>query len=178
MLEDPQSSNGRARVSKDEDGSTPSCFETAASLPPQHEGRRGVRDRVKTQPAAVGNDRWLRSIASGLLFTMNVATRACEPSARGRASRQDLFLRSRISANTFHAGLPASPTDFATSGTSARRNGLAAFSAPMIDGIVGSLAARSFSTSVARARSAALAGWAAFAEGRVVLGCFCAPKMR
>src|SRR5262249_22219794 len=73
-------------------------------------------------------------------------------------SRQDLFLRSRISANTFHAGLPASPTDFATSGTSARRNGFAAFSAPMVDGMVGSRAARSLSTSVSRARSAALSG--------------------
>src|SRR5262245_19521085 len=31
-------SNGRARVSKDEVGDTPSCFETAASPPPQHEG--------------------------------------------------------------------------------------------------------------------------------------------
>ena len=31
-----------ARVSKDEDGSTPSCFETAASPPPQHEGEAGV----------------------------------------------------------------------------------------------------------------------------------------
>jgi len=34
-----------------------------------------------------------------------------------------LFLRSRISAKTCQAGLPARPTDFATSGTSARRNG-------------------------------------------------------
>src|SRR6516225_5161473 len=128
----------------------------------------GVRDRAKNQPAAVRNDRWLRSTVSGLLFTMKVATGTCEP-ARGRGSRQDLFLRSRISANTFHAGLPARPTDFATSGTSARRNGFAAFSAPMIDGIVGSFAARSFSTSVSRARSAALAGSTVLAKAMLAL---------
>src|SRR5262249_60177584 len=119
---------------------------------------------------AVGNDRWLRSVVSRLLFTMKVATRTCEPSARGRGSPQDLFLRSRISANTFQAGLLASPTDFATSGTSARRNGFAAFSAPMVDGMVGFPAARSFSTSVSRARSAALAGLGGLAGALVGLG--------
>src|SRR5262249_53677088 len=101
-----------------------------------------------------------------------------EPSAGGKRahddtmtsrSRQDLFLRSRISANTFHAGLPASPTDFATSGTSARRNGFAAFSAPMVDGMVGSRAARSLSTSVARARSAALSGSTVLAKATLAL---------
>src|SRR5262249_40178991 len=74
------------------------------------------------------------------------------------ASRHDLFLRSRISANTRDAGLPASPTDFATSGMSARRNGLAAFSSPMVDGIVGLRAAIRFSTCASRALSAALSG--------------------
>src|SRR6516225_6474445 len=78
-------------------------------------------------------------------FTGNATTLACRAVGRGKRahddtmtsrSRQDLFLRSRISANTFHAGLPVSPTDFATSGTSARRNGFAAFSAPMVDGMV------------------------------------------
>src|SRR5262249_18121638 len=79
----------------------------------------------------------------------------------GREPRQvahDRFLRSRISANTFQAGWPASPTDFATSDTSARRNGFAAFSSPMVDGMVGLWAATSLSTSVARAASAELAG--------------------
>src|SRR5262249_48775198 len=94
---------------------------------------------VSRQPAAVGNGHGRRSIVSELLFTMNSATPTCRAVSRGKRahndtmtsrSRQDLFLRSRISANTFHAGLPASPTDFATSGTSARRNGFAAFSAP------------------------------------------------
>jgi hypothetical protein len=35
--------------------------------------------RAKHQPAAVGNDRRLRSIVSGLLFTMNRATHTCRP---------------------------------------------------------------------------------------------------
>src|SRR6476620_2403187 len=81
-----------------------------------------------------------------------------EPGAMAALRVQDLFLRSRISANTFQAGLPASPTDFATSGTSARRNGFAAFSAPMVEGTVGSPAARSLSTSRSRALSVAFAG--------------------
>src|SRR5262249_62074044 len=34
---------------------------------------------VKNQPAGVGHDRRPRSIAQGLLFTMENATRACEP---------------------------------------------------------------------------------------------------
>ena len=71
---------------------------------------------------------------------------------------QKRFSRARISANTFQAGLPASPTDCATSGTSARRNGFAAFSAPMVAGIVGFPVARSRSTSSARAASAVLLG--------------------
>src|SRR5262249_48609287 len=132
---------------------------------------------AKHQPAAVGNDRGLRSPVSGLLFTGNAATSTCRAVSRAvrttmrrhRGARQDLFLRSRISANTFHAGLPASPTDFATSGTSARRNGFAAFSAPMVDGMVGSCAARSLSTSVARARSAALSGSTVLAKATLAL---------
>src|ERR1700728_2787248 len=71
---------------------------------------------------------------------------------------QDRFLRSRISANTFQAGLPASPSDWATSAISARRNGLAPFSAPIVAGIVGLSAARSRATSSARAASALLFG--------------------
>src|SRR5262249_18689455 len=76
----------------------------------------------------------------------------------------DLFLRSRISANTFQAGLPASPTVLATSGRFARKNGFAAFSARMVDGIVGSPGARSFSPSVPRALSAALPVSTVFAK--------------
>src|SRR6516162_11524058 len=132
----------------------------------------------KHQPAAAGNDRRLGLPVSGLLFTGNATTLACRAVGRGKRahddtmtsrSRQDLFLRSRISANTFHAGLPVSPTDFATSGTSARRNGFAAFSAPMVDGMVGSRAARSLSTSVSRARSAALAGSTVLAKVTLAL---------
>src|SRR5215475_3852076 len=131
-----------------------------------------------TQPAAVRNGHRGNFIVSGLLFTMKAATPTCRAvssdesshdDAMTSRSRQDLFLRSRISANTFHAGLPASPTDFATSGTSARRNGFAAFSAPMVDGMVGSRAARSLSTSVARARSAALSGSTVLAKATLAL---------
>src|SRR5271169_1359013 len=71
---------------------------------------------------------------------------------------QNRFLRSRISANTFQAGLPARPSDCATSATSARRNGLAAFSAPIVAGMVGLSAATSRATSSARAASALLSG--------------------
>src|ERR1700733_7920167 len=77
---------------------------------------------------------------------------------RDERRRQDRFLRSRISANTFHAGLPASPTAFATSASSARRNGLAAFSAAMVAGIVGLPEGVSFDTSASRAASALLFG--------------------
>src|SRR5579871_6512752 len=77
----------------------------------------------------------------------------------GRRRRgQERFLRSRISPNTFHAGLPASPTACATSVTSARRNGFAAFSAPIVAGMVGLPAAPSRATSSARAASALLFG--------------------
>src|SRR5262249_32445943 len=132
----------------------------------------------KDQPAAVRDGCRGNFIVSGLLFTMKAATPTCRAVSRGESSNhdtiasrspQDLFLRSRISANTFHAGLPASPTDFATSGTSARRNGFAAFSAPMVDGMVGSRAARSLSTSVARARSAALSGSTVLAKATLAL---------
>src|SRR5215831_8649266 len=143
--------------------------------------------RLTAKPSAPG---CRRSPVFRLLFTGNrrlgvgqVASALVSSHEEGRAehgqecarrydymrSRQDLFLRSRISANTFHAGLPASPTDFATSGTSARRNGFAAFSAPMVDGMVGSRAARSLSTSVARARSAALSGSTVLAKATLAL---------
>ena len=99
-------SKARTRVSKDEDGrlGSPSCFETHRSArrlwkrlrssccdAPQHEGdgarrilakqsqagRMRVLVRAKHQLAAVRNDRRLRSIVSGLLFTMNGATPTC-----------------------------------------------------------------------------------------------------
>src|SRR6202790_1481084 len=77
---------------------------------------------------------------------------------RGKGYRQNRFLRSRISANTFQAGLPPRPSDFASSALSARRNGLAAFSAPIVAGMVGAPAPISFATSSARAASALLCG--------------------
>lgn len=57
---------------------------------------------------------------------------------REAAHDQNLFLRSRISANTFHAGVPERPSDFANAASSARKKGLAAFSAPIVAGIVNS----------------------------------------
>src|SRR5262249_45305051 len=71
----------------------------------------------------------------------------------------NLFLRVRISAKTSAAGLPAMPMPEATSGTSARRNGLASFSSPSVTGIVGSLFAICCFACVSRAASALLFGW-------------------
>jgi hypothetical protein len=48
-----------------------------------------------------------------------------------------LFFRALISVNTASAGLPAMPMPAATSARSARRNGLASFSSPMVTGMVG-----------------------------------------
>src|SRR5215831_1020433 len=88
--ENPQSTNERARVSKDEDVrlGSPSCFETHRSArrppkapvlasrcdAPQHEGAG-----AKHQPAAVRNGRRGTFIVSGLLFTMTFATPTCWP---------------------------------------------------------------------------------------------------
>src|SRR5258708_18592778 len=74
----------------------------------------------------------------------------------GQAVAQNRFLRSRISANTCHAGLPASPSDFATSALSARKKGFSAFSAPIVAGIVALPAASCCLTCSARAASALL----------------------
>jgi hypothetical protein len=63
-----------------------------------------------------------------------------------------------LSANTFQAGLPLRPSDVASAASSARKNGLAAFSAPMVAGMVGLPAATSLATSSARAASALLFG--------------------
>ena len=75
---------------------TSSCFETHRSAAeswarlcshlrcdaPQHEGAG-----AKNQPAAVGTDHPLRSIASGLLFTMRTATLTCRARVRGHGTR-------------------------------------------------------------------------------------------
>ncbi len=113
-------------------------------------GRRGLRVPARWRRLQVDRPRPARRVEQ--------AGAGGAPNCERSWQDHDLFLRSRISANTFQAGLPASPTDFATSGTSARRNGFAAFSAPMIEGMVGSAAARSASTSRSRAASAALRG--------------------
>ncbi len=97
---------------------------------PQHQGRRGrgvwrneakratLRPRpprrAKNQPAGVANDRRLGSIVSGLLFTMNGATRTCEPSAQGASLgriRDDVGLRAeqRHGATEKAADAPTQP---------------------------------------------------------------------
>ena len=53
-----------------------------------------------------------------------------------RMARQNLFLRALISANTCAGGAPPGRPP-ATAGTSARRNGLAAFSSSIVVGMVG-----------------------------------------
>src|SRR5262249_7464779 len=59
---------------------------------------------------------------------------------------QNRSLRPRISAKTCAGGASGSLTAAATAGTSARRNGLTAFSSPIVLGIVGSPAAVSLDT--------------------------------
>src|SRR5215813_14833603 len=49
--------------------------------------------RARDEPAVAGNDRRLRSIVSGLLFTMNGATRTCD--TRIRRSSETLAPRAR-----------------------------------------------------------------------------------
>jgi hypothetical protein len=89
-------SNGRARVSKDEDGhgegphasrriaAQPVCRNACAPSrcdAPQHEDAADFGQTKPTwrkdQPAAAGNDRRPRSFVSGLLFTMDGATPTC-----------------------------------------------------------------------------------------------------
>jgi hypothetical protein len=74
----PRSSDGRARVSKDEDG--PSCFETAASPPPQHEGGESVAQPNAFTIARVGG----RAKPELWLFPVFVLFR---PVTGGKASR-------------------------------------------------------------------------------------------
>src|SRR5262245_10667433 len=71
---------------------------------------------------------------------------------------QNLFFRARISAKTCAAGLPAIPIPEATSGRSARRNGFASFSSPMVAGMVGSFFAICCLACASRAASALLFG--------------------
>src|SRR5258707_8158324 len=57
------------------------CPGRGAALRPGHGScRDALLRRVKNQPSRVVR---IRSIVSGLLFTMKTATRTCEPSARG-----------------------------------------------------------------------------------------------
>src|SRR5579862_1034423 len=110
-----------------------------------------------------GRCRVAKRLAEMAAFRMRLEIKEANHGIRGQilpaeSRGQKRFLRSRISANTFQAGLPARLTDFATSGASARKNGLAAFSAPIVAGTVGLPTARSFATSSARAASALLFG--------------------
>src|SRR5665213_2497727 len=98
------------------------------------------------------------TLAEMATFRMRLEVEQPDHIGRGQACCQNLFLRSRISANTFQAGLPERPRDFASSASSARKNGLAAFSAAIVAGMVGLPAARSFATSSARASSDVLFG--------------------
>src|SRR5262245_13542156 len=98
-------SNARARVSKDENVrlSSPSCFETHRSVrrlwmllrfvPCCDAAALGRDDdglvRAKYQPADARNDRRLRSIVSGLLFTMTFATRTCRSHERSNSLHGD-----------------------------------------------------------------------------------------
>src|SRR5579862_6574913 len=91
-------------------------------------------------------------------FRMRLQIQQPDDVLGAKVAGQNRFLRSRTSANTFHAGLPDKPTNFASSALSARKNGLAAFSAPMVAGIVNLCAAVSLATSSARAASALLLG--------------------
>src|SRR5690606_19426161 len=74
------------------------------------------------------------------------------------AHPRNVSLPLRILAKTSAGAPPGMPTAAATSGTSARRNGLAAFSAPIVTGSVGLPSARNLATSSARALSALLFG--------------------
>src|SRR5215471_10684890 len=84
MLEASAKSDARARVSKDEDGALHASRRIAAqpSLWTHPRSRRAatllsMRAGAKHQPAAAQNECRLRSIVSGLLFTMTGATATC-----------------------------------------------------------------------------------------------------
>src|ERR1043166_1099543 len=107
--------------------------------------------------AAVDRQRIAKGLAKMAPLRMRLEIEERDDIGRGEG-HQNLFLRSRISAKTCHAGLPDRPTSLATSGRSARRNGFAAFSSPMNEGIVICLPATSVATSRSRSASAALSG--------------------
>src|SRR5436190_10769383 len=113
---------------------------------------RGGRTSIDSLP------RIAKGLAEMSAFRMRLEIEHPDQALCGQRRHQERFFRSRISANTFQAGWPASPSDLARAGSSARRNGLAAFSAPIVAGMVGLPAARSLATSSARAASAALFG--------------------
>src|SRR5579863_5163925 len=124
-------------------------------------GRRRAPDPLPTLPrkrGRVGRGLVAEHLAEMPAFRMRFQIEQPDYVAGAEAVTQNRFLRSRISANTFHAGLPDRPSDFATSASSARRNGLAAFSAPIVAGMVGLPAASCCLTSSARAASALLFG--------------------
>src|ERR1700722_595237 len=115
-------------------------------------------DRGRCRASALDLARVAKHLTEMPAFRMRFQIEQPDDVAGGKAAAQNRFLRSRISANTFHAGLPARPSDFATSAASARRNGLAAFSAPIVAGMVGLPAASCCLTCSARAASALLFG--------------------
>src|SRR5580658_6002605 len=115
-------------------------------------------DRGRCRAPALDLARVAKHLAEMAALRMRFQIEQPDDVACGKAFAQNRFLRSRISANTFHAGLPARPSDFATSALSARRNGFSAFSAPMVAGMVALPAPRSCFTSSARAASALLSG--------------------
>src|ERR1700719_861444 len=115
-------------------------------------------DRGRCRATILDLPRVAKRLAEMAALRMRFQTEQPDDVAGAKAIAQNRFLRSRISANTFHAGLPLRPSDFATSASSARRNGFSAFSAPIVAGIVGLPAASRCLTSSARAASALLFG--------------------
>ena len=133
-------SNGRARVWKDEDGhgggshasrrvaAQPVCRDTCAPSrcdAPQHEDAADFGQTKPTwrkdQPPAAGNDRWLRSIVSGLLFTMDGATSTCR-AVSARSANGPVARAARAQASSSRCtGLRPRPTaDFAITVFAAR----------------------------------------------------------
>src|SRR5438045_9724250 len=109
---------------------------------------RGVRTSIDSLP------RIAKGLAEMSAFRMRLEIEHPDQALCGQRRHQERFFRSRISANTFQAGWPASPSDLARAGSSARRNGLAAFSAPIVAGMVGLAAGLSLATSSGRGTSA------------------------
>ena len=71
-------------------------------------GRDDNRFSLEHQPAAVGNDRRLRSLVSGLLFTMDGATPTCRAvSARGDSDHALACVGPRGAGSTTYDNQPA-----------------------------------------------------------------------